>query len=384
MRILLVVDALQPGNGTTASTLRFSHALRDQGHEVRLLSVGSTPVPSTRGIPVVSVPVLYLPLITHLADLQNVDLARPVRAIVSSAVAEADLVHVVMPSPLGACAKHVAQHAGVPVTSGFHIQPENITYNVHLANARCLADRIYRMLWRAFYHDVSHLHAPSEFIAEQLRRHGYDQHLHVISNGVPPEFRPGPPRETWALDSSGPATVMTVGRLSPEKRIEVLVDAIARSRHRDRIRLVVAGRGPQREWLQRRAERAGVDACFVSHDRPEDLIAELRAADLYVHPADVEIESLAALEASSVGLPCLIVDSPLSATSQFCRVPEHGLCPPRDPERMAADIDWWLEHPKERETAGKAQARCGQEYALDRSARVLVEMFDAAISGPTG
>ena len=172
MRILLVVDALQPGNGTTASTLRFSHALRDQGHEVRLLSVGSTPVPSTRGIPVVSVPVLYLPLITHLADLQNVDLARPVRAIVSSAVAEADLVHVVMPSPLGACAKHVAQHAGVPVTSGFHIQPENITYNVHLANARCLADRIYRMLWRAFYHDVSHLHAPSEFIAEQLRRHG--------------------------------------------------------------------------------------------------------------------------------------------------------------------------------------------------------------------
>ncbi|ERF59256.1 group 1 glycosyl transferase, partial [Cutibacterium avidum TM16] len=212
----------------------------------------------------------------------------------------------------------------------------------------------------------------------------YDQHLHVISNGVPPEFRPGPPRETWALDSSGPATVMTVGRLSPEKRIEVLVDAIARSRHRDRIRLVVAGRGPQREWLQRRAERAGVDACFVSHDRPEDLIAELRAADLYVHPADVEIESLAALEASSVGLPCLIVDSPLSATSQFCRVPEHGLCPPRDPERMAADIDWWLEHPKERETAGKAQARCGQEYALDRSARLLVEMFDAAISGPTG
>ncbi|MBS5744420.1 MAG: hypothetical protein KHW58_02945 [Propionibacterium sp.] len=67
MKILLVVDALQPGNGTTASTLRFSHALRDQGHEVRLLSVESTPVPSTRGIPVVSVPVLYLPLITHLA-----------------------------------------------------------------------------------------------------------------------------------------------------------------------------------------------------------------------------------------------------------------------------------------------------------------------------
>ena len=133
-----MVDALQPGNGTTASTLRFSHALRDQGHEVRLLSVESTPVPSTRGIPVVGVPVLYLPLITHLADLQNVDLARPVRAIVSSAVAEADLVHVVMPSLLGACAKHVAQHAGVPVTAGFHIQPENITYNVHLANLDAL------------------------------------------------------------------------------------------------------------------------------------------------------------------------------------------------------------------------------------------------------
>ncbi|WCC79237.1 glycosyltransferase [Cutibacterium equinum] len=384
MRILLVVDTLRPGNGTTASTLRFSHALRALGHEVRLLSVGSTSMPDTREIPVVSVPALNLPIITHLADLQNVDLARPEVAIVASAVAGADIVHIVMASPLGVCAKHAAQHAGVPVTAGFHVQPENITYNLHLANARHLADHMYRMLWRGFYHDVAHIHAPSQFIADQLRSHGYQQHLHVISNGAPPEFCPGPPRQTWTLDSPGPATVMTVGRLSPEKRIEVLVDAIARSRHRDRIRLVVAGRGPQREWLQKRAERAGVDACFVHHDRPDDLIAELRAADLYVHPADVEIESLAALEASLVGLPCLIVDSPLSATSQFCRVPDHGLCPPRDPVQMAAEIDWWLEHPQQREIAGQAQATCGQEYGLARSARLLAEMFDDAVSEPMG
>ena len=318
-----------------------------------------------------------------MADVQSVDLARPVKVIVASTVANADVVHVVMPSPIGVCAKHVAGRAGVPVTAGFHVQPANITYNLHLANARRLADRTYQILWRAFYHDVSHIHAPSEFIAEQLRFHGYRQHLHVISSGVPPQFCPGPPRETWTLDSSDPATIMTVGRLSPEKRIEVLIDAVARSRHRDRIHLVVAGRGPQRNVLRQRAIRVGVDATFVHHNLPDDLIAELRAADLYVHPADVEIESLAALEASSVGLPCLIVDSPLSATSQFCRVAEHGLCPPRDPETMATEIDWWLEHPQEREAAGKAQASCRQEYALDHSARLLTAMFDAAVSEST-
>lgn len=181
-----------------------------------------------------------------MADVQSVDLARPVKVIVASTVANADVVHVVMPSPIGVCAKHVAGRAGVPVTAGFHVQPENITYNLHLANARRLADRTYQILWRAFYHDVSHIHAPSEFIAEQLRFHGYRQHLHVISSGVPPQFCPGPPRETWTLDSSDPATIMTVGRLSPEKRIEVLIDAVARSRHRDRIHLVVDGRGTTR------------------------------------------------------------------------------------------------------------------------------------------
>ncbi|MSS46468.1 glycosyltransferase family 4 protein [Cutibacterium sp. WCA-380-WT-3A] len=384
MRILLVVDTLRPGNGTTTSTLRFSHALRAQGHEVRLLSAVGTAKPHTDGIPVIEVPNLYVPVISSLADVQNVDLAQPVRAVIGSAVAHADVVHVIMPSPMGVCAKHVAGHAGVPVTAGFHIQPENITYNLHLARARRLSDDVYRILWRAFYHDVAHIHAPSEFIAQQLRIHGYRQHLHVISNGVPPQFRPGPLRQTWTLDSDGPATIMTVGRLSPEKRIDVLIDAVARARHRDRIRLVVAGRGPDYESLQRRAHRAGVHAVFVYHDRSEDLIAELRAADLYVHPADVEIESLAALEAASVGLPCLIVDSPLSATSQFCRVAEHGVCPPRDPQAMAAEIDWWLEHPLEREAAGKAQAHCRQEYALDRSARMLAAMFDAAVVEPVG
>lgn len=377
MRILLVVDTVRPGNGTTVSTLRFAEALTALGHEVALLSTGSGP--TVEGVTRIGVDALRVPVVTHLADLQNVDLASPDRAVVASTVAWADVVHITMPSPLGVVAKQEAHRLGVAVTAGFHVQPENITYNIHLAGAGWLADAIYRILWRVFYHDVEHIHAPSRFIRDEMRAHGYRQHLHVISNGVPPQFCPGPSRPTWTLQDDSPATVMTVGRLSPEKRIEVLIDAVAASRHCDRIHLVVAGRGPQLGSLQRRAERRGVDAEIIHHDRQEDLIAQLREADLYVHAADVEIESLAALEASAVGLPCLIVDSPLSATKQFCRVPAHGLCPPRDPGAMAREIDWWLEHPDSREQAGRAQAQCGREYALADSARALLEMFEDAI-----
>ncbi|EFT16205.1 hypothetical protein HMPREF9622_00659 [Cutibacterium modestum HL037PA3] len=53
-----MVDTLRPGNGTTASTLRFSDALRAQGHQVRLLSAAATSMSDTDGIPVVGVPTL--------------------------------------------------------------------------------------------------------------------------------------------------------------------------------------------------------------------------------------------------------------------------------------------------------------------------------------
>jgi glycosyltransferase involved in cell wall biosynthesis len=72
----------------------------------------------------------------------------------------------------------------------------------------------------------------------------------VVSNGVAGDFRPGPTR-TRRID--GPFRILMVGRLSPEKRQDVLIRAVRRSRHAARIQLLLVGCGPWEPRLRRMA-----------------------------------------------------------------------------------------------------------------------------------
>ena len=56
--------------------------------------------------------------------------------------------------------------------------------------------------------------------------------------------------------------------------------------------------------MRKLAHKYSVPATF-GFFRPEDLVALLRQADLYVHTADVEIEAISCLEALACGLPAL-------------------------------------------------------------------------------
>ena len=49
----------------------------------------------------------------------------------------------------------------------------------------------------------------------------------------------------------------------------------------------------------------------------KDLIEAIKYADLYIHPAEAEIEGIGALEAIASGLVPIVADSRISATKQF-------------------------------------------------------------------
>ena len=89
------------------------------------------------------------------------------------------------------------------------------------------------------------------------------------------------------------------------------------------------------------------------YDR-DTLIDIINSADLYVHPAEIEIEAIACLEAIACGRVPLIADSPRSATRYFA-LSDDNLFRYDDPTDLAQKMDWWLEHPEERE-------RCSASY----------------------
>lgn len=157
------------------------------------------------------------------------------------------------------------------------MQPENITYTLGLGRSARLNDAIYRELRDDFYDRFTHHHCPSDFIAGELEKHGYKAAVHVISNGISPRFCYRKRGKTPALQ--GKEVVMMIGRLSNEKRQDVLIDAVSRCRHRDSIQLVLAGQGPKKAALERQGRRLpqpadlrlfprGAPTRAALHDRP--------------------------------------------------------------------------------------------------------------------
>jgi len=376
MVITLVTDTFNiNNNGTTISAMRFAEVLAQRGHQIRVVACGD-PSKSGRnpdtGFEMFYLPELKIPVATYFAHKQHTLFAKPVRATLEKAISGSDVVHIYQPWPLGIAAEKIAKKMKIPAMAAFHIQPENITYNIGLKWFPPAAHLIYILFYLLFYRRFSHIHCPSKFIAAQLRSHGYKARLHIISNGVHPAFvPPSKPRE----HSLKPIKILMVGRLSPEKRQDILIRAVEKRRYAERIQLYFAGSGPWEKKLRRMGSRLPNPPVFGYYDR-DGLIKLMHECDLYVHPSDVEIEGISCIEAFACGLVPVFSDSKRSATAQFALGPQH-LFKAGSPESLAEKIDFWIDNPQLLREAEKKYARFGKQYALKHSVKKMENVYSS-------
>lgn len=280
MRILLVADQFYAANnGMTISARRFAQVLRQHGHEVRVLCFGK-PEFLASGERAYLLKKQYIPIFDNLISSQGMTFAKVDKTVIREAVEWAEIIHFLTPFALTHAAIRVARQMGKPYTAAFHVQPENITSSIHLGKVSWVNTAIYHWFHFYVYRYCTHIHCPSNFIAGELRRTGYEAQLHVISNGIDPEFQY---RKLPKTDEfSGKFLILMTGRLSIEKRQDVLVEAVAQSKHKDEIHLVLAGKGPRKEKILALAKKRGILLTNRFFPKPEllDLIA---MADLYVH-----------------------------------------------------------------------------------------------------
>jgi glycosyltransferase involved in cell wall biosynthesis len=178
--------------------------------------------------------------------------------------------------------------------------------------------------------------------------------------------------------ADGTVLVLSVGRLAAEKRHDVLIEAVARSRHRSRIRLVIAGPGHIAPELRRRAESLPNPAQigFVDRSRFQEL---LETANLYVHPSDVELEGMAVVEAMSVGLPVLVSDSSESAAAEFA-LESRFRFRSGDAADLAARMDALLDRPAELCDAGRRYADFARTLDFGHSVEHLVQVYRSLLA----
>jgi glycosyltransferase involved in cell wall biosynthesis len=103
--------------------------------------------------------------------------------------------------------------------------------------------------------------------------------------------------------------IIHVNRLSEEKRINVLLDAVSKLEVPAHIAL--AGSGPMAAELREQAERLHImdRVSFLGFVPDEELLALRRSAAIFAIPSEADLQSISTLEAMACGLPVVAANA---------------------------------------------------------------------------
>lgn len=108
----------------------------------------------------------------------------------------------------------------------------------------------------------------------------------------------------------------------------------------------MGGQGVKEKYYKKLAKELPLKPIFKFYSRQE-IIDVLNYCDLYVHPAEAELEGISCLEAITCGKLTIVSDSKLSATKEFA-IDNKCIFKNRKPKDLARVIDYWIEHPEEK------------------------------------
>jgi glycosyltransferase involved in cell wall biosynthesis len=165
---------------------------------------------------------------------------------------------------------------------------------------------------RWFYRSVDRIHAMSEGSREKLVALGIPaEKIGLLPVSVDPsDFTPARAEHgvfaRLGADPGDRPVVLSVGRISPEKNLPLVIEAVERLQHRDAPPLlVVVGDGPARAELEEDCkDRPFVR--FVGFQQGEVLRSLYASASAFVFASAVDTLGLVNLEAMASGLPLLI------------------------------------------------------------------------------
>jgi glycosyltransferase involved in cell wall biosynthesis len=221
----------------------------------------------------------------------------------------------------------------------------------------------------------------------QLRSLGIDDSVvRVVPNPIDlDEFSPPASRGEFRRRSALPAAsdapvVMFLGKLTPRKRLDVVVRAFARLERRD-ARLVIAGNDMGAGGDTRSLVRSlGLEArpLFTGLLRGRERLDALADADVVVYPSQDEVFGLVPLEALLSGTPVVVAGD--SGCGEIVRHTGGGqVVPPGDVDALARAIGAMLDAPAEwRAATGPAadriRAAFGEDVVCARIERLYSDM----------
>ena len=411
MRIGIFIDDYLPSvHGVATSTTSLKKALEDLGHEVYIIA------PKCKGYDDDDDHVIRVPSSkSYIFDKRETGVIYPGLARRLDKY-DFDIVHSQMQFYVGVLAHSVAKRQNIPhittvhtlyteliddyplmVTAGIialtaalpivlrtkPILPTPSREQLRTMSKEAIKETFSHQGWRltaAFANKCDACISPSKHLARILiDEGGLTAPCYVRPNGIDTKrYRDADPADSPISKKPGEKFIISVARLSPEKRQKALIEALPHISDRN-VALVLTGGGPYEQDLRRRSEELNVaNRVIFTGMQPSDKVASLlKQADVFsLASYHFDNQPMTFLEAASSGLPIVYCDEQMTeGLTERNAILTDGI----EGESLARAFNDLFSNPDKLEQMSRGSLDVAREFDSSTMAMSMVTLYEKLI-----
>lgn len=297
-----------------------------------------------------------------------------------------DIVHVHHPFWLGGVGVLLARVLRVPVVYTYHTRLEHYAHYVPLPGP-LFRNLISHAMVKRFANRCDVVVVPTESAEEYLRMIGVKRPIFVLPTGI--EFERFQSVSDQAvselrgrLQLGEDRVLISISRLSQEKNIDFLLDAIRELTSRTAVpfKLLIIGEGGERQRLQARIQDLGLalQVRLIGAVPPRQVPVYCRLGDIFVFTSRSKTQGMVILEAMAAGLPAVVVRA--SGIDDMVRDGFNGFKTLPIRSRWAACVERLLTDNPLRERLGNNAQTFAKSYDVDAFGRSMVAIYARALA----
>jgi len=384
MKILFTTESYYPIiDGGAIAQHRIVHELINKGHDVRVIAPSfsfKNTIEDDNGSTIYRPRAFLLPFYMNnkyhftpfplLSVKKILDTFKP------------DVINVCSPYPISICAVIWAKKKHIPLVGSIHILPENVLAPFFTS---ALYPTMVKYTWSYlvyFYNLVDWATVPTQTGAVMYQEKGLTTPVTPISNGVNTEmFKPTNNGEYLRKRFNLPKKplILYTGRINQEKNVDVLVKAIPSILNKVDAHFLFCGSGGLKPEMMKLTQSLGVDAhtTFIDFLDWADYPNIYTLADVFVMPAESELQSIVTLEAIATGVPPVVVNK--GAVPELASA-ENGLVfEPQDSNQLATNIITILSNKKLRNTMKKNSLKLSEQHSMDAVGTQYEQVYEKVL-----
>ena len=383
MRVAMFTNNYLPFiGGVPISIERLRKGLQALGDKLLVIA------PSYREQPPEEEGVLRVPSLMNLGEnsefrLANIFLPHTIRKVKDFLP---DIIHLHHPIWLGSLGLFMARRLKVPAVYTYHTRLEHYAHFVPLP-VLLFRNLISHALIRRFANKCDAIIVPTYSTEEYLRIVGVKKPTYVQPTGIEyQKFQQVPGEKVEALRKrlglGDEKVFVSVARLSNEKNIDFMIDAIHSLRQKTDtpFRFLMIGDGHQRDRLQQRIDELelGEHMTLVGSVPPEEMATWYKLGDAFLFASKSETQGMVILEAMAAGCPVVAVRS--SGIDDVVRDGYNGFKTPEKQEQWVARVQQLLENDSLRREMSDHALGFARDYSVEKFARDVREIYALALA----